>query len=198
MVSACTLPGVQRILAREDDALAMIAAPFSMQLFGTPILSGAPLYVSSNGMVSIMSFDGGEATITGTIPTATAPNGLIAAYWADLVMGPDGVCAVTVGSAPSRRFILQWSNGLFYSGMTAMPTAGSANFEIIYNESDASIDFIYGTITGQPAGAPTRAAVGIENLAGMGLAICPGGRTGVAPECTAVTSGTRFRLAPAP
>jgi hypothetical protein len=195
-VSACTLPGVQRILAGEDDAMAMITAPFSLRLFGTPLPSGTPLYVSSNGMVSLMSFDGGEATITGTIPTSTAPNGLIAAYWADLVMGSDGVCAVSVGSAPSRRFILQWSNGQFYSGSTAMPTVGSASFEIIYNEADASIDFLYDTISGQPATAPTRAAVGVENVLGMGLAICPGGRTGVAPECTAVTSGTRFRLVP--
>ena len=36
-VSACTLPGVQRILAGEDDAMAMITAPFSLRLFGTPL-----------------------------------------------------------------------------------------------------------------------------------------------------------------
>jgi len=199
-VAACTLPGVQRILANQDDAMAMISAPFTMQFFGLPLPSGTPLYVSSNGFVSIMSFDGGEMSITGTIPSASAPNGLIAAYWADLVMGANGVCAVTVGTAPSRRFILQWS-GQFYSGNAAAPLAGTASFEVIYNEVDASIDFLYDTISGQPTTAPTRAAVGVENIAGMGLGICAGGRTDTTPpgpECTAVTSGTRFRLVPAP
>ncbi len=184
------------VLAGQDDATATVSAPFPLRFFGAPVPSATPLYVSSNGFVSFVAFES-ENTF-GTIPTAAAPNGLIAAYWADLVMGSNGVCAVAVGSAPSRRFILQWSNGQFYSGNTAMPLAGSVSFEIIYNESDASIDFLYDTITGQPAGAPTRAAVGVENLAGMGLAICPGGRTGVAPECTAVMSGTRFRLIPSP
>ncbi len=139
-------------------------------------------------------------TFFGTIPSTTPPNGVLAAYWVDLVLGADGVCAVTVGSAPSRRFIVQWRNAQFYSGVKATPTAGSASFEVIYNEADRSIDFLYDTISGQPMGAPTRAAVGVETLSGSsGLAICAGGRIDATPpatDYTMVTSGTRFQARP--
>ena len=192
------LPGVQRILMGADDDLDTIEAPFAMRFFGLPLPAGTPLNVSSNGFISTMTFDP-NMTFYGTIPSTDAPNGVIAAYWADLVLGTEGVCAATVGSAPSRRFIIQWPNAQFYPDAMGAPPTGRASFELIYNESDASIDFLYETISGQPAMAVSRPAVGIENVLGMGLAVCTGGRsdaTPPAPTCTAVTSGTRFRLVP--
>lgn len=198
-VDACLLPGAMHLMASADDESAMVSAPFSLTLFGVPTPSGTPLHVSSNGFVSLMTFDA-TMTFYGTIPTATAPNGVVAAYWMDLVLGSDGVCVATTGSAPSRRFIVQWKNAQFYSGTTTGAPVGMANFEVVYNESDRSIDYLYPTLTGMPTAAPSRAAVGIENLAGTGgLAICAGGRTDAMPaasDCTAVTAGTRFKLVP--
>jgi hypothetical protein len=197
-VQACTLPGVQRILAEADDESEPITTPFAMRFFGTALPAGTTLNVSSNGFISTMTFDP-TMTFAGTIPNSAAPNGVIAPYWVDLVLGTEGVCAVTVGTAPSRRFIVQWPNAQFYPAMEGAAPEGRASFEVIYNESDASIDFIYDTIMGQSPMALTRAAVGVENLLGMGLGICAGGRINTMPpaaDCTAVTSGTRFRLVP--
>lgn len=155
------------------------------------------LQIYSNGFISQTAEDP-TMTFAGTIPSASRPNGVIAPYWADLVTGTDGVCSVVVGTAPIRRWIIQWKNAQFYSGVEASPLAGSASFEIIYNESDRSMDFIYESISGQPTTAPTIAAVGVEHPNGVNaFVVCPGGRRGgVTPECTAVTTGTRFRLAP--
>jgi hypothetical protein len=199
LVEACTLPGVQRVLVSADDASATVRAPFTLRFFGQTVSIGTGLEVYSNGFISQGAEDP-AMTFFGTIPSPEAPNGVIAPYWVDLVTGPEGVCSVVVGSAPVRRWIVQWKNAQFYSGVMTAPLVGAASFEVIYNESDASFDFIYETITGQPAAAPTRAAVGLENPTGSAaMVVCPGGRTNTAPpaaECTAVTSGTRFRFAP--
>jgi len=199
LVEACTLPGAQRVLVNADDESTTLIAPFSMRFFGIPVPQSLGLQVYSNGFISQMAIDPTMA-IGGTIPDSRPPNGLIAPYWADLVTGTDGVCSVVVGSAPIRRWIIQWKNARFYTGETSMPVAGTASFEVIYNEADASMDFIYETITGQPMNAPTRAAVGLEHPDGsLAFVVCPGGRidaTPRAPDCTSVTTGTRFRVVP--
>jgi hypothetical protein len=208
IVEACTLPGVTRLLASADDVDATVPAPFTLYFFGLPVPMGTTLHVSSNGYISLTPPPSSLVeTSGGTIPSSMAPNGLVAAYWTDLITGPDGVCVATVGSAPSRRFVVQWKNAGFYPipvPPAPIPPTGRASFELIYNETDRSIDFLYETIMGEPAMASTRAAVGIENVAGTGgFAICAGGRRAVVadpipPECTAVTSGTRLRLVTAP
>ncbi|MBK6531847.1 MAG: MBL fold metallo-hydrolase [Deltaproteobacteria bacterium] len=199
LVEACTLPGARRVLVNADDESTTLISPFAMRFFGIPVPQDLGLQVYSNGFISQMAIDPTMA-IGGTIPDSRPPNGLIAPYWADLVTGPDGVCSVVVGSAPIRRWIIQWKNARFYTGETSMPVAGTASFEVIYNEADASMDFIYETITGQPSNAPTRAAVGLEHPDGtLAFVVCPGGRidgTPRAPDCTSVTTGTRFRVVP--
>ncbi len=194
-VDACTLPGATRLLASQDDRSMPVPAPLAMTLFGLPVPTGTPLYVSSNGFIASMSSDD-SMTFVGRIPNAAAPNGVVAAYWADLVLGTDGVCVATLGAAPSRRLVVHWKNAQFFSGNDANPPEGRANFEVVYNEADASIDFLYDTIMGQPMAAPTRAAVGVENPTGSGgLAVCSGGHANDMPAavpCTAVTSGTRL------
>lgn len=198
-VEACTLPGAQRVLVSADDESTTIVAPFDLRFFGVTVPQSFGLQVYSNGFIS-QGAHAPNTTFYGTIPDPTVPNGVIAAYWADLVTGPDGVCSVVVGSAPVRRWIVQWKNAHFYPGAVDAGPAGTASFEVIYNESDASFDFLYETITGQPPATPTRAAVGLEHPNGLdGFAVCAGGRTDRTPaatDCTAVTSGTRFRLAP--
>ncbi len=199
LVEACTLPGAQRVLVSADDESTTIFAPFDLRFYGITVPQSLGIQIYSNGFMSQTAEDP-AATFGGTIPSAAAPNGIIAPYWADLITGTDGVCVVTVGSAPIRRWIIQWKNAQFYSGVATAPNVGSASFELIYNESDRSFDFIYETISGQPTTAPTIAAVGVEHPNGIdAFAVCNGGRRDRAPvatECTTVTSGTRFRLAP--
>ena len=199
LVEACTLPGAQRVLMNADDESTTLISPFALRFFGITVPQSLGIQVYSNGFLSQMAVDPAMHFV-GTIPSASPPNGVIAPYWVDLVTGADGVCAVVVGSAPIRRWIIQWKNAHFFSGMETAPLAGTASFEVIYNEADASMDFIYETITGQPTAAPTRAAVGLESPDGsLGFVVCPDGRidtTPRAPDCTSVTTGTRFRVVP--
>jgi hypothetical protein len=199
LVDACTLPGARRVLMNADDESTTLGAPFDLRFFGITVPQSLGIQVYSNGFLSQMAVDPTMA-IVGRLPSTSPPNGVIAPYWADLVTGADGVCSVVVGSAPIRRWIIQWKNAHFFSGMDTAPLAGTASFEVIYNEADASMDFIYETITGQPATAPTRAAVGLENPEGsLAFVVCPGGRidsTPRAPDCTSVVTGTRFRVVP--
>ena len=198
LVEACTLPGAQRVLVDADDASTTLIAPFDLRFYGITVPQSLGLQVYSNGFISQTAEDP-IMTFGGTIPSASRPNGVIAPYWVDLFTGADGVCAVVVGSAPIRRWIIQWKNASFYSGRSGAPRVGTASFELIYNESDGSMDFIYEALEGHPTGsAVTIAAVGVEHPNGVdAFVVCPGGRRGgVAPECTAVATGTRFRLAP--
>jgi len=138
--------------------------------------------VTSNGFIyfGASSF----ASTSGAIPERTDPNGVIAAYWLDLLTRDTGVCIGTVGTAPNRRYIVQWADAAYY------PTrVGNLTFEIVLNETTNTVDMIY-----QSLGTPERAlTVGLETLDGVDAAVLCSNSRG----CP-VTTGTRIRWVPTP
>jgi hypothetical protein len=124
------------------------------------------------------------ASISGTIPSTTTPNGVLAPQWRDLETRADGICVATAGATPDRRFVIQWSNVGVYSFPSA---AGNLNFEVVLNERDLSIDFLYTAMTGAMA-----ATVGLENQTGtLGIGGCPVGATTYSCVVPA-SAGVRF------
>ncbi len=182
-VQACSTAGNTRVLSSQDDGTTTFAAPFPLRFWGS-LLTAPRVTVSTNGWISPTHADTGIAYLTGTIPSSSSPNGVIAAQWRDLETGPSGICVVTTGTSPNRRWIFQWANARYYAD-----TGSSLDFEIVLHETTGVIDLLYSTMTGAQS-----STVGIENSTGtIGLGGCEDGTT----TCT-TPSNTRIRFTPSP
>ena len=95
-----------------------------------------------------------------------------------------GVCHLTTGAAPARRFVVEWYNASIYMA------SGNVTAEIALNESDGAIDVLVPSNTS--AGAAT---VGVESLDGLRAV---GGCTPSTTTLCAVPAGSRFRFQPSP
>src|SRR5664280_2229812 len=109
---------------------------FNFTYFG---ISYSQFYVSSNGLVL---FTSDETNISGTevaIPDPSGPNNFIAAFWDDLVVDGTGkILYTTIGAAPNRKLIIQFTNMGFYGPPVFMGT-----FEVILNETTNIIQVQY-------------------------------------------------------
>ncbi len=181
----CGMAGATRVLTSTDDGSVFAPLPFTFNFWGAPLPAGRMVNISSNGFLSL---DGVASNSLGdTIPSSSTPNGVVATFWRDLRTGTSGVCHATLGSAPYRRFIAEWSGTYLYGGTSTQ----SITTEIVLNESDGAIDILTQSNT-MPSG--TTATVGVENLTGTRSV---GGCTGTTATCTN-PSGNRVRFAPAP
>ncbi len=149
----------------DDTVSGILDLPFAITFFGENELEYS---VSSNGLFQLYP------TLTGTpsnsytnvaIPTAGAPDRFLAPFWDDLfpVMG-SSVLIRTLGTAPNRRHVVQWTSFAHYADMTARLT-----FQAKVFETTNVIEFHYCTLTAgamAPLVTGSSATIGIENVAG--------------------------------
>jgi hypothetical protein len=162
--------GGASILAGIDDGTAALTIPFAFQFYGRPY---TVLCASSNGalyFVAAASSCGGFTDFANIDLTSTAtPNDFAALlpFWTDLtfqVPGGGSVFYQTLGSAGSRRFVVQWNN--------AYPQ-GSPNpvtFQVVLYESSNRILFQYQSVglgEANPATNGGRATIGIRNAGAL-------------------------------
>lgn len=184
-VDACADPGATNILAGRQNVSDVTLLPFAFPFWGDVLPAGHVTRVATTGYVSF------DTTLTGVyaeaaIPSTMAPNGLIAPWHSPMQAdGPNGICYVTLGASPSRRFVVEWSNSLTVS--TAY-SPGRITTELILNEADGAIDLLTSAST-LPPGAS--APIGVETLDGSrGVTACG------ASTCPAAL--TRARFVPSP
>ncbi len=186
----CSNALAMHLLPSLDDSAVLVPLPFAFTWWGTSIAAGTMVNVATNGFMSLQPTM--LNNLSGIIPDPaltvppTAPDAVIAAWWTDLVTSPLGICTMTTGTAPNRRFYVQWGDVDFYrSGM------GDMNFEIVLNESTNVVDLVYSRVAAPPVGyVPT---VGIENNNGTSaMIVCQS----TASACTMVTNGTSIRFTP--
>jgi len=196
-VDACAM-GARAQVSMLDDSLSSdstpITTPWPIRFWGGQY---STLRVSTNGWLSFSAFltDSAPRRESGRamLPSEGAPNAAIYALWEDLALRDDqSLCYATVGSAPNRTFVVEWSNVVF---RTATAPDGELTFEVQLHEADDTIDLLYQTIT---AGADrdTRAmnaTVGLENEERSG-----GGNPGTraVTSTTIPETGTRIRFTP--
>jgi hypothetical protein len=169
--------GTQRVLASIDDDATSVTIPFEFPWWAGTVAAGARVNVCTNGFLNL---DGLLSTsLAGTLPSAVTPNSVIAPHWGDLVTGTSGICVGAVGTAPNRRWVVQWSGARNYAG------GGSLNFEAILHEGSGIIDFVYADMTGA-----TARTAGVENPGGTAAVGACGSTT-----CTP-TSNSRVRFTP--
>jgi hypothetical protein len=141
-------------VALADDANSgFLTIPFAFSYDGTPYTQIA---ACSNGWASFT--DGTSTTLANaSIPTATAPNALLAAFWDDLYAST--LYYTTLGSAPNRRFVVEW---LDFPDCCAS-TNPKNTFEIVLFETTNVIEYRYN----QVGGDRTSCTIGIESADGL-------------------------------
>jgi hypothetical protein len=88
-----------------DDSHVYVPIGFSFDFYGT---ARTMVAVQSNG---VLSFTASTISFSNScLPYSFTPNEFIAAFWDDLNPGTPGstVRYATIGTAPSRRFVVQW------------------------------------------------------------------------------------------
>jgi hypothetical protein len=177
------------VLSGSDDGTAPLSIPFVFQFYGQPYTM---VCVSTNGVLYFITdasscgapqeqgsvasgIDddqqlGGGAIVdfVNTDLTATStPNNLPAAlpFWMDLTFQKPGGGAVyyqTVGTAGSRRFVVQWNNA--YPLDSGNPSPNPVTFELLLSEGTNRLLMQYETTTlgaANPATNGGRATIGL-------------------------------------
>lgn len=157
------------------DGGAQVPIGFAFRFYGIEYSS---VGVSANGY---LSFDPqlGE-TGNRPFPNVDAPNAIIAPFWDDLSPDVGGTMRFqTLGVAPTRRFIVQWTN------VPQFLTVDANTFQVVLFESNQCIEFRYGMIT--PQATPGDYSIGVENQSGAkGTNINP----------ATISAGSCIRLCP--
>lgn len=145
------ISGMAPNLGLGDDNGVVLPLGFTFDFFGS---AKATVGVASNGYLTFGATLGDFTN--DPIPTAATPNDIICPMWDDFSPNEGGsVHAMTMGVAPNRTFIAQWNN------VPQFGQGDSNTFQAILFEIDDSIEFRYGTFSGNVT--PT---VGVENATG--------------------------------
>ena len=126
-------------LNSSGDGTREVDMPFSFDFYGTPT---NVLGVSSNGgiivgMVRPLDFNNVELPSEGLSYPALLP------LWDDFDIGSGGIYYATIGDAPNRKFVVEWSNRVHYDG--ASNTDG-ATFEVVFDEASGNFSYEYADV----------------------------------------------------
>ncbi|WP_020519000.1 PQQ-dependent sugar dehydrogenase [Catelliglobosispora koreensis] len=139
-----------------DDSVAQVSLPFAFPLYGTGYGSA---WIDINGLVSFTDPAGSHA-VDSVLPNSALPNAALYAFWDDLYADEQSsIRTETLGSAPSRKFVIEWRDVKFYNAPDRV------TFSIVLDE-DGTVTYHYAGIgaTGRELG--DQATAGIENAAG--------------------------------
>ena len=164
--------GTPHVFSNPDDAVIPFSLPFTFSLFRDIYLAGSQISITTNGFISLEQLALAEFQ-NGPLPgqTITRPSGtngvippsLIAAFWDDLVMQTaSAITTRTVGVAPNRQFVVQWTN------MSILDEDGndlnaSLTFQIVLYEGSNDIQLLYRSVSG-PRSDGSSATIGLQDL----------------------------------
>jgi len=176
----------------DDSASPVAALPFTVQFNGA---AATHFSVTSNGFLQLYPNAMGmpsTAYSNATIPSTSAPNGYVAPFWDDLTpnsMMTTAVRTATLGTAPNRRFVVQWTEWSFLGDSTSRLT-----FQAKLFETTNVIEFHYCTMnaamTHTSNASGSSATIGVENAAGDNGFLVAFNRMGT------VSTANAFRLTP--
>ena len=97
-----------------DDAAVAVPLPFAFTYYGQPYTTA---YVATNGHVNFNALNTAFTNVS--IPSTGTPNAAIYSYWDDLIVDASAsVRTGLLGSAPNRRFVIEWRNVHFFGDAT--------------------------------------------------------------------------------
>ena len=156
-------------LSSADDGDAAVNLPFPFNFYGVNYTS---IRVGSNGYIGM-----GTTPVTSlanqALPSATAPNGIIALCWDDLLHSglATGIDTFTVGTAPNRKFVVRYNAGAvaFYN---IGSQTGSLGGKIVLHEGTGVIEVRIDVMN--KGVRIDNQTLGIEDAAGLAAVTPPG------------------------
>ncbi len=149
-----------------DDALVNVVVPagFNFSVYGVNVAGGSTIRASTNGNVQFVPTAGSSAFGNTALPAsvfgATTPT--VLGLWDDLdLRTPDGGIYTNVtGTAPNRRFVIEW-RGKHFADPAGTQTV---NLAVIFREGSANYEVHYPqvNIAGANAGGAS-ATVGVQS-----------------------------------
>jgi glucose/arabinose dehydrogenase len=140
-----------------DEAVTQISLPFGFPLYGE---SHGTAWVSTNGFLSFVD-PASPAGANAPVPSTGPPNAALYPFWDDLVARADStVRTALVGTAPNRRFVVEWRNSGLYGSSSARIT-----FEAVLTEQ-GEITFSYADLAANGREQGDSATVAIEDGTG--------------------------------
>lgn len=184
-----------------DDGSVNVPLPFNFTYYGqsydtiTVSVNGAA--VVANSCTNDTDCDSGFGTCVANrceyyvpyLPTAlpdpSPPNRVLGPFWADLIFGAgSSVSTQTLGAAPNREFVIQWTSIGRYDFVA---TTSRANFQLRLDEASGAIRFHYGSFESAADDFLwTGGVVGIED---------DGGTEGLSPLACSGTCGAADLMA---
>ncbi|GGK65460.1 hypothetical protein Sme01_24310 [Sphaerisporangium melleum] len=150
-------PGSTALALTGDDAGLAVTLPFTFPLYGKPYTKA---WISTNGFINFQRLS--TFSFNGPIPSGGLPNAAIYAFWDDLLVDSSAqVLTTTLGTAPNRRYVVEWRN----VSLVAQPTA-RLTFSAELHEN-GQILFQYKSLSSGLMPRGSSATVGIENGTGM-------------------------------
>lgn len=126
-----------------DNGEATVTAPFPITLYGT---TSTDVRIGNNGGIVIGATSGNIHAGNAKLPStagALVDGPSVLPFWDDLDNETGNVYTHTLGSAPDRRFIVQWHQRPHYSGAAHPDTA---SFQVVFYEENSRIDFVYSDV----------------------------------------------------
>ena len=188
--------GTTMLLTPDGDDTISSIAPIGFDFW----FDGARQTVFSVNANGLMKLNPTQVTSAFSNDLATSTNvPQIAPYWDDLWIGNNGkVHYKVVGTAPSRKLVVEWQNEQIPRVATA--TAGAGTFQAWLYESSGKIEFVYGS--GIAANATNSGcSVGFGSSATQFASVTTSGPTaayGTANNLNtgAITAGTKYTFTP--
>ena len=152
--------GINSNVDGDDKVSGALPIGFTFSFFGNNYTS---FYVSSNGLIL---FGKGDTKYNNTtIPNATPPNNYIGAFWDDLTANKSKKAHIyyqTIGTAPNRRLVVQWTDMGFFKRTIPMGT-----FQSILSEGSNNIQVQFRALLANTArNHGSGATIGLENAKG--------------------------------
>lgn len=163
---AATGTNVTALWASRDDGNQAVVMPFAFSYFGGA--ASTTMRICTNGWISPTDTNT-TYTMPATLPSTAIPNNFIGGWFRDLDFNFGGIAYVgTIGTAPNRRFVVQYTNVMLYN--VAQPSPDSLSIQWVLFEGSNAIEVHYASVV---VGANI-GGIGLEDAAGtVGFAAPP-------------------------
>jgi hypothetical protein len=143
-----------------DDLNQQVSLPFPFGLYGQ---SYSQVWVNTNGILVFAPESAGWHNPVEIPSVHLSPGAAVYGFWSDLVVDASAsVRTGVVGSAPNRRFVVEWRN----AHHVADPNA-RVSFQVVLHETSNQVAVAWNDISGtNPLEHGARAVVGIEDADG--------------------------------
>ncbi|MEC0231628.1 S-layer homology domain-containing protein [Paenibacillus alba] len=139
----------------DDDVSGQIPVGFQFIFYGTKYDQA---YANTNGFLMFKDASDECCTARDELPL-NSPTNYIAPFFTDLYMSGSDVLYKTLGSAPNRKFVIQWTNMNFCCDSSSH----MGTFQAILYESTNEIQMQYPTLSGSDGSYGSNALIGLQS-----------------------------------